>query len=155
VPDTLVLSSDVWTAISTDPNLFGKGSAVVKLALEEFRQLINIPRVLIADAVYTTARQNEAAEYPLSRMWLNNMALFTVSPSDNNLLTPKLGYTFVYNKTDKYSQGQAVRTWETPDPEGDWLEYAQCRGLKLASVNSAGKIIAGALMTKVYASLVA
>jgi hypothetical protein len=152
-PDTLVLSSDTWSYLSTDKNLFGGGSTAVKMDTEYLRGLLNLRQVLIADALHTTAAENEAAEYPLTRMWGSNMALFTISPAQASLFTPATGYTFMYNATAGHVNGEAVRRWSEDDPEGEYVEYSQVRGVKLASIDSSGKIIAGALLENCYAAI--
>lgn len=152
-PDTVILSSDLWSYLSTDKNLFGGGSTAIKMDTAYLQGLLNVRQVLIADALYTAAPLNAGADYPLARMWGGNMVIFAICPPGATLYTPTTGYTFMHNATPSYSQGEAVRAWREQDPEGEWIEYSMVRGVKATGINSSGKLIAGALLTDCYAAL--
>lgn len=96
--NTLVLGKQVWRRLRNHPDIrsriFGTGAAGRNVTLEQFAQLVEVERVLVAGAIKATNKKGATAAYSYVH---GKHALLCHVADAPALETPSAGYTFSWN----------------------------------------------------------
>lgn len=95
-PNTLVLSAQVWSALKNNADLIdrmnrGQSSGPAMALLQNFAELVEIPRILVAESIQNTAAEGQADSH--SFIFGNHCLLLHVAPTPGRY-TASAGYTF-------------------------------------------------------------
>ncbi len=99
-PNSLVLGKQVWMKLKRHPELIDliKYTQRGQLTVDLFAALIEIPRVLIGRAIYTSSPEGTAeASVSYSRIWGKHALLCYVAETPG-LMTPSASYTFTWRR---------------------------------------------------------
>lgn len=99
-PNTLVLGKQVWMKVKRHPEVIDliKYTQRGQLTLDLFAALIEIPRVLVGRAIYTTTAEGTAeTSVTFSRIW-GKHALIAYVAERPSLMAPSASYTFTWRR---------------------------------------------------------
>lgn len=109
-PNTLLLGSDVYTALRDSDDLLDrvKFSERGVLTTDLMAALFDVERVMVAAPIVNTAHENATATY--GRVFDADDALLCYVPSAPGLMTPSAGYMFSFTGVSGAYQFEGLRT---------------------------------------------
>lgn len=153
-PNTMVISPDAWIELQNDsnfkPSLYGNLLSSEQLIANALR----IDRVIVAGTNINNAVKGAAPD--MARMWGSNKIWLAYAPTAGaTRRVPAIGKTFVWNAVPAARQGQVVKRTrdERKGAGADIIDLFFWYDVKITGKDESGKIITGAFLDNVYASL--
>lgn len=135
-PNLLVLGKQVWVKLKWHPDLIDtiKYTQRAQMTVDLFAALLEIEKVLIGRAIYTTSAEGTAeASVAYTRIWgKNGLALYT--PRTPALLTPAAIYSFVWKRVANALQ--YIKRMRDEEREVDIVEANSYFDQKLTAANA-------------------
>lgn len=124
-PNTLIVTADVWDVMKDDEDVVDRykhtGQAITK---ELIAGLLELDRILVADAVYETAKETQTSS--MAHMATKKLLLCYVHP-EPELMEPSAGYTISWTEFDDIKGpvkegGAAIRQFRMEELRSDRYE---------------------------------
>ena len=123
-PNLMVLPGAVFSSLKTcDEILATLKSGVAKVSVELLQDLFGIPEILIANAVYNTAKEGDTES--LSDVWGDTVGLYYNQPGTGQK-------TITAAKTFRQRPFRVMRA-SIPTQHSEWYEPSMVEGLKVTS----------------------
>jgi hypothetical protein len=118
-PNTLILGFDVWAKLKTNAQILARvvngqtSGQAAQITTTDLARLFEVERVIIAEAVYNTAKEGQAASMSFIAGKVALLAYVDPNPSQNTLTA---GATFVWNgMANGSSMGTLIERWWNQD----------------------------------------
>lgn len=143
-PTLAVFGKQVWLKLKWHPDIIDtiKYTQRAQMTTELFAALIEVPKVLIGRAIYTTSGEGTAeASVSYTRIW-GKHGLLIYTPGSPSLMSPAAIYTFIWQRVAQALQ--YVKRFRDEEREIDIVEANSYFDQKLTAKN-AGLFISGAV----------
>lgn len=156
-PNVLVMGKQVWLKLKWHPDVIDtlyKGSVAGLVDETKFANLIDIPKVLIGRALYTTSPEVSTTAYgttgagtdnetliSYTRAWGKHALLLYVPPSPS-IMAPAAGYTFVWQRVP--NAGLWIKRMRDEERQVDIIEANSNWDMKVTDAG-AGLFLSGAV----------
>ncbi len=140
-PNTAIIPRRVWQILRRHPDIvqrvFPGGAGGGTVTVEQFQQLLNVDRVLIAKTLKDTAAENVLGAAPaFTAVWSTNVYLLKVAPNPTADMIQTFGLTFLWGGANigmKSPGNWQVERKRDGDRMADWVRTGYYQDEKIVS----------------------